>query len=153
MQANEYFIAEITALLGIWGISQTPGRLFAHLLLQESPASLDEIARDLAVGKTTASDAAKLMERRGFLRRYGTPGSKRATYGPSDNFTSFYLKQAAYLIRMEAVMKAQAENSSAPMSAKRLRAMAEYYGRLGNAINTISEEYAIQDLSHHLQRP
>jgi DNA-binding Lrp family transcriptional regulator len=145
VQAEEDFIAEITALLGIWGVPQTPGRLFAHLLLKEQPASLDEIARDLGVGKTTASDAAKLMERYGFLRRFGTPGSKRATYGPSNDFTAFYLKQAAYLMRMGDVMAARAGNNLSSSGAKRLRAMADYYGRLGNAMNAISNEYAQGD--------
>jgi DNA-binding transcriptional regulator GbsR (MarR family) len=141
VQADEYFVAEVAALLGIWGVPQTPGRLFAHLLLQQQPASLDAIASELDVGKTTASDAAKLMERYGFLRRFGTPGSKRATYGPSDDFTAFYLKQAAYLIRMGRVMDAQADNDPALPSSKRLRAMAEYYGRLAKAMNAISDEY------------
>lgn len=141
MQSDDYFIEEVAALLGIWGVPQTPGRLFAHLLLKQRPASLDQIADELDVGKTTASDAAKLMERYGFLRRFGTPGSKRALYGPSDDFTAFYLKQASYLLRMGKVMDAQADNDPALPSAQRLRAMAEYYSRLGKAMNAISEEY------------
>jgi DNA-binding transcriptional regulator GbsR (MarR family) len=141
MQSDDYFIDEVAALLGIWGVAQTPGRLFAHLLLLQQPASLDAIAADLDISKTTASEAAKLMERHGFLRRHGTPGSKRASYGPSDNFTVFYDKQASYLERMGKVMKAQEENDPSLGSSKRLRAMAEYYDRLAQAMKAINEDY------------
>ena len=141
MQSDAYFIDEVAALLGIWGVPQTPGRLFAHLLLQQQPASLEEIAADLDIGKTTASDAAKLMERYGFVRRFGNPGTKRASFGPSDDFTAFYLQQSSYLERMSKAMKAQSENDPDLGSSERLRTMAEYYGRLARAMQDISNDY------------
>jgi len=141
VRSHDYFIEQVTALLGIWGVSQTPGRLFAHLLLQQQPASLDQIAADLDISKTTASDAAKLMERYGFLRRYGMPGTKRVLYGPSDSFTVFYEKEASYLERMGNVMRAQSENDPDLASSKRLRAMAEYYDRLAQAMTGINDDY------------
>lgn len=142
MQSDDYFIEEVAALLGIWGVPQTPGRLFAHLLLLQEPSSLDQISADLDIGKTTASDAAKLMERYGFLRRHGTPGTKRASYAPADDFTTFYVMQASYLERMGKVMRTQSENDPALSSSKRLSAMAEYYTRLAKAMQDISADYA-----------
>lgn len=141
MQSDDYFMEEVAALLGIWGVPQTPGRLFAHLLLLQEPASLEEIAADLDISKTTASDAAKLMERYGFVRRYATPGTKRASYGASNDITFFYQKQASYLERMERVMKAQSEKDPKLASSERLSALAEYYGRLAQAMNAIAKDY------------
>ncbi|MCB2072316.1 MAG: helix-turn-helix domain-containing protein [Novosphingobium sp.] len=141
MPSDARFADEIAALMMIWGVPQTPARLFGHLLLQPEPVSLDDLAQQLGIGKSTASDAARLMERYGFLRRHGEPGTKRIFYGPSDDFTAFFLTQASYLERMAKVMGARIGDDLAPAPAQRLGRMAEYYDRLSRAMRDISSDY------------
>lgn len=141
MDPDASFTHEVAVLLMTWNIPQTPARLFGHLLLQQEPVSLEDIAAQLRVSRTTASDAARLMERYGFLRRHGEAGSKRVSFAPSADFTQFFLKQASYLDKMAKVMKRRAAGDLSPGVSGRLLLLARYYGRLSRAIREISEDY------------
>jgi DNA-binding transcriptional regulator GbsR (MarR family) len=61
------------------------GRIVGYLLLSPQPRSLDRIAHDLLVSKTSASTNARLLERRGALERVSHPGDRRDFYRISPN--------------------------------------------------------------------
>ena len=56
------------------------GRLFAFLLLQDEPQSLDALAESLRVSKASISTNARLLEERGLVERVSRPGDRRDYY-------------------------------------------------------------------------
>jgi len=78
------FIQDMAALLVPWGMPPGMANLYAWLLLTAEPASLDTIAAQLGMAKSSASVAARGLEQIGLARRHTEPGSKRLRYGASD---------------------------------------------------------------------
>lgn len=62
------------------GLPRIGGRIFGLMLLEESPRSIDSIARELKVSKPSVSTNARILERWGFLERVGQPGDRRCYY-------------------------------------------------------------------------
>lgn len=140
--ADDPLIGDVAELLTMWGIPLTPARLYGYLLLQSEPISLEKISTDLGISKTTASDSARLMENFGFLRRYGTRGSKKVRFAPSEYVTNFYAKQISYFKKMSEVFR-QRGSSDNPQSGHkdRFEKMAQFYGRLAHAMETTMAEF------------
>lgn len=141
MPSDAQFNDQVASLLMIWGVPQTPARLFGHLLQQDRPLGLDELSAALGIGRTTANDAARQMERYGFVQRHGEPGTKRVSYAPAQDFTQFFLLQASYLERMARVMGARIGEDLPPKASDRLGRIAEYYARLAAVMQEISADY------------
>jgi len=135
------FILEIASLLATWGLPSSSGRFFAYLLLRKAPIGLDEVAVDLEMSKAGAWNAARLLERYGHVRRYGTSGSKRALYAVSDNFTSPAVAQTALLEDFEKLLKNFAETIAAGEVADQLRARAEFLFLLRSSMRMAIEEW------------
>ena len=68
------------------GGGTTTGRLLAYLLLMPAPVSLDQMARDLEVSKSSISVSARLLEQGGIARRIPQRHSRRVLYEAVDNF-------------------------------------------------------------------
>jgi len=63
-----------------WGLARTTGRIYAYLLLQSEPVSLDEIAGDLHVAKSGASVSTRHLMGFGLARSSGERGTRRLRY-------------------------------------------------------------------------
>ena len=74
------FIESLASLLIPWGMTNTSARLYGYLLLQNEPASLDDIVRDLEISKSNACTAANALEQQQNARRVRERGSKRVLY-------------------------------------------------------------------------
>src|ERR1700694_5586122 len=74
------FVNDMGQLMVGWGLSRTTGRVYAYLLLQTEPASLDEIAADLDVAKSGASVATRQLVGFGMARTFGEGGPRRQRY-------------------------------------------------------------------------
>jgi DNA-binding transcriptional regulator GbsR (MarR family) len=61
------------------------GRLFADLLLQDEPCSLDDLAEHLQVSKASVSSNARLLEQWQVVRRVTRPGDRRDYYVAAHN--------------------------------------------------------------------
>ncbi len=74
------FIEDMGLLMEKSGGSRTLGRIFAYLLLADSPRTLDQIAKDLLFSKATAS----LTVRQGilvkFFEKVTIPGNRKDWY-------------------------------------------------------------------------
>jgi DNA-binding transcriptional regulator GbsR (MarR family) len=71
------------------GLTRIAGRLFAFLLVQPVPCSLDDLVRALEVSKASISNDARRLERLGLLHRESRPGDRRDYYTIApDIFTS-----------------------------------------------------------------
>ena len=67
------------------GLPRIAGRLYAHLLLQDDPCSLDELTTDLQVSKTSISSNARLLEQHGLLQLVARPGDRRDYYAAASD--------------------------------------------------------------------
>lgn len=62
------------------GVPRIGGRLYGHLLLQSDPKSLDDLAEELRVSKTSVSTNARLLESTRLVERVTIPGDRRDYY-------------------------------------------------------------------------
>lgn len=137
---EQRFIADLVALLAPWGMPITAARLYGYLLLKEEPVSLEQIAADLAVSKSNACSAAKLLEKHSNARRYLEPGTRRVLYGASDEFATLVTEQSRMLGAIGKMLKKSATGDSASVARKRLTSMGEFYISLGKAMTETIEK-------------
>ncbi len=121
------FINEIASLLAPWGMPVMSGRVFGYVLLNQGPVSVNQIAADLKTSKVGAWNAARRLEEFGHVRRYGEPGSKRALYGPTDNFAAPLVEQCSLLGALGILLQKRASTTAKGDVAVRLQEMAQFY--------------------------
>jgi DNA-binding transcriptional regulator GbsR (MarR family) len=68
------------------GMSPIAGRLFAQLLLSDTPQSLDELADQLGVSKASVSTDARRLLERGIVERVSRSGDRRDYYELAPDF-------------------------------------------------------------------
>lgn len=83
---HRWFVEEMGRAVGADGLTRIAGRIFAYLLLSERPASLDDIADDLAVSKASVSTEARRLEARGVLLRVRRVNDRRDYYTVAEDF-------------------------------------------------------------------
>ncbi len=74
------FIDDLASLLAPWGVPATAGRLYALLMLSDTPVSLDDISTELGMSRAGAWNAAKFLENSGNIRRFSERGSKKVYF-------------------------------------------------------------------------
>jgi DNA-binding transcriptional regulator GbsR (MarR family) len=127
------FAEDMARLLTAWGVPQTAARLYGYLLLSAEPASLDDIAADLEISKSTASVAARLLEMYTLARRHGERGSRRARYEASENYEGMLREQKRSLQSLAELLKA-GRGVASGTTRDRLEVMAEFYLMIGEAM-------------------
>jgi DNA-binding transcriptional regulator GbsR (MarR family) len=78
-----------------WGIPRNTGRIWAYLLLQPAPSTLDAIASDLEIAKSGASVAARQLVSFGLARALGQRGSRRVLYEALHNLEAIFAARNA----------------------------------------------------------
>jgi HTH-type transcriptional regulator, osmoprotectant uptake regulator len=126
-EAKRRFIEDVARLLAPWGVPQTAARLYGYLLLSAEPVSLDRIATDLEISKSSASVAARLLEQYTLARRHGERGSKRALYEASDNYEGMLTDQNRLLNALADLLRSGAGAASSKTTRDRLEEMARFY--------------------------
>jgi HTH-type transcriptional regulator, osmoprotectant uptake regulator len=126
-EAKRRFIEDVARLLAPWGVPQTAARLYGYLLLSAEPVSLDRIATDLEISKSSASVAARLLEQYTLARRHGERGSKRALYEASDNYEGMLTDQNRLLNALADLLRSGAGAVSSKTTRDRLEEMARFY--------------------------
>src|SRR5215510_2189396 len=125
--AKQRFIDDVARLLLPWGVPQTAARLYGYLLLSPEPVSLDRMTKDLEVSKSSASVAARLLEKYTLARRHGERGSKRALYEVSDNYEGMLTEQNRLLLALAELLRTGARSVASQAARDRLEDMAEFY--------------------------
>jgi len=72
------------------GVPPTAGRIWGYLLLSREPVSIDRIAADLGMSKSSVSVGTRQLEQFMLARRSGEPGSRRALYEASRTGGRFF---------------------------------------------------------------
>ncbi|MCA6107453.1 hypothetical protein J6497_09320 [Bradyrhizobium sp. CNPSo 4026] len=125
--AERRFIEDVARLLMPWGVPQAAARLYGYLLLFPEPVSLDRIAADLEMSKSTASVAARLLEKYTLARRHGQRGSKRVLYEVSDNYEGMLIEQNRLLDALAELLKQGAGIAARGKTRSRMEEMAEFH--------------------------
>jgi predicted transcriptional regulator len=125
--AERRFIDDIARLLTPWGVPLAAARVYGYLLLCETPASLDQMAADLEISKSSASVAARLLEMYTMARRHGQRGSRRILYEASDNYEGMVNSQNRMLEAGSALLQAGARDVAKGRARERLAEMAAFY--------------------------
>lgn len=130
-----HFIEGMAVLLLPWGVPPVAARLYGYLLLRDQPASLDEITAGLGVSKSTASVAARLLERYTLAGRHREPGTKRALYAVADNYEAMIGQQNRLLDALANQMDAGFEVVGSNEAGARLKQMADFYRVMRSAMD------------------
>jgi DNA-binding transcriptional regulator GbsR (MarR family) len=135
------FVEDVARLLRPWGVPQTAARLYGYLLLRAEPVSLDRITTDLEVSKSSASVAARLLEKYTLARRHGERGSKRALYEVSDNYGEMLTQQNRLLQELAALLRTGSRVAASRRTRDRLTEMAEFYLAMRESMETTGRRW------------
>ncbi len=105
--AQTRFIDQLASLLMPWGMTSGVARLYAYLLFQDKPVSLDQICEDLQNSKSTISVAARSLEQSRMIRRHGVPGTRRVLYSAVEDTAAKMQEHALMLGQFAELMQQQ----------------------------------------------
>ena len=137
-----HFIDEVASLLIPWGMPPAAARLYGYLLLSKGAVSLDQIAIDLEVSKSSASVAARLLEQCMLIRRHGERGSKRALYGATENYAGLFNERSLLLGALGNLLQSRVDEVATGEAAKRLQDMSSLYLSMQEAMNSAVRKHA-----------
>lgn len=119
------FIEDLGQNMVGWGLPRTTGRIYAYLLLHCEPASLDDIAAGLGVGKSGVSVGARQLVQLGLARAIGERGSRRLLYEALYSLEAIFAARSAQMMDLLARLRQGARASDAGPGQKRLEEMAD----------------------------
>lgn len=128
------FIDEIAALLTPWGMSSATARIYGYLLLSANAVTLDQIAEDLQISKSSVSVSARALERSSLARRSGERGSKRIFYEASETCGTAIGERIVMLGSMAKLLQSRAETVSSDAAKQRLEKVAALYLLMRDAV-------------------
>jgi DNA-binding MarR family transcriptional regulator len=131
------FIEDLASLLVTWNMSGATARLYGYLLLRNDPVSLDDIASDLEISKTTACVAAKDLEQQGNARRLRERGTKRILYVIGDDPGAPLHKQLLLLGQMAELITDRASSVAAGEAEARMFRLARFHLDLSGAMRGV----------------
>ena len=138
---EQRFVEEVARLLLPWGVPPTAARLYGYLLLRAEPVSLDRITADLEVSKSSASVAARLLEKYTLARRHGERGSKRALYQVSENYQDMLSQQNRLLQDLAELLRRGSRVAASQRTRDRLAEMAEFYLAIREAMEATGRRW------------
>jgi DNA-binding transcriptional regulator GbsR (MarR family) len=139
-EAVAEFIEDVARQLIPWGVPAAAARLYGYLLLAAEPVSLDQIAADLQVARSTAFVAARLLEQYMLARRIGQRGTKRVLYAASDNYEAMLAAQNRMVESLAEVFERGSGIAAAP-ARERLVEVAEFYRVTQRAMDAALETW------------
>lgn len=140
-EAERRFIEDVSRLLVPWGVPQTAARLYGYLLLRPEPVSLDRITADLEISKSSASVAARLLEKYTLALRHGERGSKRALYAVSDNYEGMLSEQSRLIDALAGLLRTGAGTVASGAARGRLEEMAAFYLEMRRTMETVLQRW------------
>ena len=134
---DEAFIEAVASLFIPMGMLPIAARMNGYLLLRKDPMTLDELVEALGVSKSSASVAARVLERYGIARRFTERGTKRVRYGASDWCDGYLAQQVQFLDSMARLLQGRAAAYPRDPVFARLKGLSEHYIRYRDAINQV----------------
>lgn len=131
---------ELVTLMAPWGWSRTISRVFAYLLVRETPATLDEIVADLGISKGNASMATRELVDYGNAVRLRQPGTKQLLYDAPSAQTGPFVQRSAMMGQMADLLDAEGQARTGNHSASRLARQARFLRAMSEAIAAVVRE-------------
>jgi DNA-binding transcriptional regulator GbsR (MarR family) len=125
-EAQVTFIEDMGQLMSGWGIPRNTGRIYAFLLLQHDPASLDDIVVALGVAKSGASVAARQLAQFGLARAVGQSGTRRVLYEAFYSIESIIAARSGQLRDLQSRLRQGARAAPAGQGRQKLQMMADW---------------------------
>ena len=143
---QENFITDLAGLLVPWGMQPSLASIYGYLLLQEEPATLDEIAGALGLAKSSVSTATRVLERYRLACRYGERGTKRVRYGASEIYSGFIVAQAHLMGEIGRLVQGRAAGVAEGETLQRLRFLGSFFRKMETSITgrvqELTDEFA-----------
>ena len=127
LSKDKQFVDDVARLLTPWGVPPVAARLYGYLLLSPRPVTLDEITEHLAISKSSASVAARLLESYTLARRHSEAGTKRALYAVADDYEAMIRQQNRLLDALAGQLNKGARIAASKPVCARLEEMADFY--------------------------
>jgi len=124
-EEQHHFIEDMGQHMVSWGIPRNTGRIYAYLLLQDGPASLDQIATDLEVAKSGASVGARQLVAFGMVRAVGERGTRRVLYAGLYSLEAIFAARSANVVELQTRLRQGADSTPPGASRQRLGEMAD----------------------------
>jgi DNA-binding IclR family transcriptional regulator len=134
---NDPFIEALARLVIPMGMPPIAARMQGYIMLSPVPLTLDELVEGLGVSKSSASVAARLLERYGVVRCYTERGTKRVRYGIAERGGGFLLEQMRFIGTMADLLKTTAAAQPDGTAAARLTDMGAFYTRVHDALEAV----------------
>lgn len=134
---NDPFIEALARLIIPMGMPPIAARMQGYIMLSPAPLTLDELVDGLGVSKSSASVAARLLERYGVVKCHTERGTKRVRYGMAGHGGGFLLEQMRFIGAMAELLKSTAAGRPDGAAAARLTDMGAFYARLHDALETV----------------
>ena len=136
---EHHFIDHVSALLGPWGMPQTTGRVYGYLLLQTEPVSLDQIAEELHLSKSTTSVSARQLVDSRLAKRHGVRSSKRILFSATDKYDELYAAHCVLLGEISTLMKNAADDVAVGSASRRLKDMSRFLIQIRKTIEGVMQ--------------
>ncbi|HEX6063809.1 MAG TPA: MarR family transcriptional regulator [Longimicrobiales bacterium] len=126
------------------GFPRIAGRIMGFLLLHEGPFTLDELAEELQISKTSASTNARLLEQHEIIERVVKAGDRRDFYRLAENhwermFDVVRKKMHRFQTVLDETMNALPANET--YGRERLREAQRFHAFMLEHIDTRIEEW------------
>jgi predicted transcriptional regulator len=131
------FIEDLGRFMATYGVAATSGRMIAYLLLNDRPVSLDQMAADLEISKSTASVAARQVELFGLARRIGQRGSRRVLYEAVRDPEVLMTASLNETIQFLALLRRGAEAAPPGPVREQLQGMVEMYQPMADGLEEL----------------
>lgn len=136
-RAQTEFVEDMGQLMSGWGIPRNTGRIYAYLLLQQTPTGLDDIVNALGVAKSGASVAARQLAQLGLTRSSGQPGTRRVLYEALYTLDSVIAARDAQLRALLVRLRQGARAASAGRPRQQLQGMADWCEAFADAMPSL----------------
>ncbi len=126
------------------GLPRIAGRILGYLLLAPEPKSLDALAGELLVSKTSASTNARLLERAGVVERASRPGDRRDYYRITEDLHARLLDVRLRQLQDTRDLLADAlevVSGDDPVVEARLRTWVAFHTHMVEAVSEASREW------------
>jgi hypothetical protein len=131
------FVDALAALLAGWNMPNNAARMYGYLQLRNTPATLDDIARDLDMSKSNVWAAARYLEYCADVRRLTERGSKRVSYSAGDDPGAPLRRQADLLGQMADLIADRKTAVSNGPAALRMGRLAAFHRELQGAMQAV----------------
>lgn len=139
-EGDDPFIEALARLIIPMGMPPIAARMQGYIMLSPEPVSLDELVAGLKVSKSSASVAARLLERYGIVRCHTERGTKRVRYGVTARCAGFLQEQMQFIGTMADLLQGTATARPEAAAAERLADMGAFYARVHEALKAALSE-------------